>query len=92
MRRHSEWVTSRLPTRYCNLGSMYKCQVKYNEAIVYFERALGIYEKAFEMNHINIATILNSLGHIYDYQRNYDKAMACFERALRIYIKEYVRI
>ena len=49
-----------------NLEVIYRYKEKYDEMIVYYERALRIKEKIFEVDYINNTDIINNLGLIYD--------------------------
>ena len=67
-----------------NLGSTYDSQGKYDEAVVYNQRALKVYENAFGVDHINTADTIMNLGVTYRHQGKYDEAIAQYERALTI--------
>ena len=72
-----------------NLGLTYFSQGKYDEAIVRYERALRIFEKMFEVNHINTIVTINNLDMMYDSKGKYDEAIADYERSLRIKEKAF---
>ena len=69
---------------------MYSHQGKYNEVIAYYKHSLKIFEKTFEVDHINIVFTINDLGSIYHSQGKYDEAIANYEYSLRIFEKAFL--
>jgi tetratricopeptide (TPR) repeat protein len=70
-----------------NLGSLYKDQGKYGEALPLYQRALALTEKILGSEHINVATYLDNLGVLYQHQRAYGEALPLHQRALAIFEK-----
>jgi tetratricopeptide (TPR) repeat protein len=72
-----------------NIGSVYDSQGKYAEAMLQYQQALKIYDREFEVNHINSAGTLVNIGHVYSSQGKYAEAIMQSELALKIYDRQF---
>ncbi|CAF1156869.1 unnamed protein product [Adineta steineri] len=72
------------PFYYNNLGYVKDQQGHYEQAIEYFEKALGMWEKTLPANHSLLATSHNNIGSVYKNMKEHSKALSFFEKALEI--------
>src|SRR5436305_14613150 len=85
-----ERITSTRPIQsITSVSSTMHKAISYKEAMSYYERALKIYDREFEADHINSAKTINNLGNVYNSQGNYKEAISYYERALKIKDREF---
>jgi tetratricopeptide (TPR) repeat protein len=71
---------------YCHqLGYIKDKQGDYDEAIYYYEKALGILGKNVSPNHPSLAASYNNIGGVYKNMEKYLEALSFYEKALDIY-------
>lgn len=73
--RGKAWAYNRM-----GIGNFIKSN--YNEAVIYLQNALDIYEKLKEKR--NAIAMLGNIGNIYTHQGNYEKALQNFDKVLKI--------
>jgi tetratricopeptide (TPR) repeat protein len=93
--RWGDWVTTHQMVKDCaqqagnlagvaqtlgNLGSVYQCQRKWEQAIDCFEQSLEI-SRRLEDEH-SVAQTLNNLGTVYEPQSKWGQAIDCYEQSL----------
>jgi tetratricopeptide (TPR) repeat protein len=59
-------------------------QGEYEEAIIFYEKALDIYQKKFPSNHLDLSMLYNSIGTVYLRVGEYSKALSYYEKQLEI--------
>jgi Tfp pilus assembly protein PilF len=69
------------------LGWIKNSQKKYAEAIGFYEKSLGIWQKTLPPNHPDLATSYSNIGSAYGNMREYPKALSYYEKTLGIYEK-----
>ncbi|CAF0764713.1 unnamed protein product [Adineta steineri] len=69
---------------YNNIAYVKDNQGDYEQAIEYYRKAFGIWEKTLPANHPNIATSYNNIGSVYNNMGEYSKALSFYEKALEI--------
>jgi tetratricopeptide (TPR) repeat protein len=62
---------------------------QFQEAFVFFKRALKIDEREFGVDHINSAGTIHNIANVYSSQGRYADAISYYERALKIYEREF---
>ncbi len=67
-----------------NLGSLAWAEGKYGDALLHYERAAALWQKAFGLEHPFVANALNNAGLVLWNQGRYAEAAAKIEVALRI--------
>ncbi|NEO24350.1 tetratricopeptide repeat protein, partial [Moorena sp. SIO4A5] len=68
-----------------NIGSIYKNQGKYSQALDYYQQALAINQEFGDHGRHNVATNLNNIGSVYNVWGEYDKALDYYQQALAIF-------
>lgn len=69
---------------YIQLGIMKKNQGLYKEAILYFEKALRIYNRTLTQDHPDFAAVYCQMGLVYNDMHEYSNALEYYEKALKI--------
>jgi tetratricopeptide (TPR) repeat protein len=69
---------------YNQLGMAKDNQGDYEEAIIFYEKALKIAQKSLPPNHPDLATCYNNIGGVYGNMGEYPKALSSYEKALEI--------
>ena len=64
-----------------------QAQGKYDEALVYYQKALTIRIKVLGEEHPDVATSYNNIGAALEAQGKYDEALVYYQKALTIRIK-----
>jgi len=72
-------------TLYNNIGLNYKKASNFNEAIIYYEKALGIDDSLQLMD--NLALDYTNMGGVYFSWKKYDQALEYYQMSLNIYLK-----
>jgi len=66
-----------------NLGAIDYIQARYNDALVHFEKALGIFKAVYGSKpHAAVASSLNNIGSVYYCQGQYTQALDYYEQSL----------
>ncbi|CAF1266407.1 unnamed protein product [Adineta steineri] len=69
---------------YNNFGYVKYRHGDYEQAIEYYRKALGIWEKTLPVNHPNLAVSYSNIGGVYDSMGEYEKALSFYEKSLAI--------
>ncbi len=69
---------------YNNIGSMYQDKGDYDDALVQYQKALGIQEKVLGTEHPSTAATYNNIGAVYDDMGDYENALVQYQKALAI--------
>ncbi|CAF1069324.1 unnamed protein product [Adineta steineri] len=69
---------------YHYIGWIKDSQGKYEEALTFYEKSLGIYQKTLPPKHPSLAGSYNNIGNVHDKMGNYSKALSSHEKALEI--------
>ncbi|CAF1154900.1 unnamed protein product [Adineta steineri] len=69
---------------YHQLGMLKRNQGKYEEALIFYEKSLALYQKTLHPNHPDLASSYNNIGLVYKNMDNYSKARTFYERAVQI--------
>ena len=67
-----------------SMAFSYDSDACYTEAEPLYQQALVVYEKALGLEHLYVATNLNDLATLYRYQQQYEQAEPLYQRALHI--------
>ncbi|CAF1332148.1 unnamed protein product [Adineta steineri] len=67
---------------YNNFGYVKYRHGDYEQAIEYYRKALGIWEKTLSVNHPNLAISYSNIGGVYDSMGEYEKALSFYEKTL----------
>ena len=59
-----------------NIDIIINSQEKYDKTISYYERALNIYNREFEVNHIHLIITIMNIDNVYNSQGKYDEAIS----------------
>jgi tetratricopeptide (TPR) repeat protein len=68
-----------------NIGSSYRGQRKYDEALAHYEDAVNIQRACLPENHVHIAETLNSIGLVYLMSKDIEKAFNFYLSSLEMY-------
>jgi tetratricopeptide (TPR) repeat protein len=68
-----------------NLGTVYRHQGKYDDAITQYKRALRIDEKAFGVDHVNTADTIMNLGLVFESRKEFLLAKKHILRGYQIF-------
>lgn len=80
--------SSHLVARDCNdIGYIYNIMGDYDESLVWYQKALSIFEGLNELNEIGI--IHNNIGHVYQAQNKYEQSRLSLGKALIIFEKTH---
>ena len=66
------WLLTSLVGYFCSNG-------QYDDAILYYEHALTIYDSEAGVDNISLVDIFIGLGWVYDYQGKYEKALSYYK-------------
>ncbi|CAF1038072.1 unnamed protein product [Adineta steineri] len=69
---------------YVQLGLITMDQGKYQEALTFYEKSLGICQNTLPPSHPNLAISYNNIGNVHRIMGNYSKALLSHEKALEI--------
>ena len=67
-----------------HIGNILLYQGKLNEALDYQKRAMSIYKKDYQSDHIYIAHTLHSIAYILGRQEKYEESLKVYQQALTI--------
>jgi tetratricopeptide (TPR) repeat protein len=70
-----------------NLGSAFKGNGEYDQALDIFNQALALNERRFGKYHLHVARDYNNIGGVFHAEREYEKALYNFTIALEINLK-----
>ena len=56
----------------------------YDEALLFYEKALELTKKEYGENHVDVATSYNNIASVYNSQGKYDEALELYNKALNI--------
>jgi tetratricopeptide (TPR) repeat protein len=76
---------------YHEIGLTKDQQGEYEEAIIFYEKALDIYQKKFPSNHLDLSMLYNSIGTVYLRVGEYSKALSYYEKVLEIRQQSFPR-
>ena len=74
---------------YDNMAVSYLELDDYEQAIIYLNKSIKIYEKVFGEDNVRITNALHNLAISYKRRGNYKEAISCYEKAAQIRIKYY---
>ena len=69
---------------YNNLGCVYENLLEYEQALVYYEKAMKIWKEIYGENHLNIAACLNNIACVHSARDNQRKALQLYQQVLQI--------
>ena len=72
---------------YNDIGSVYKAQGQYAEALEYHQKILPIKIRVPGHDHVSVATSYNNIGHVYQEQGQYAEALEYHQKSLAIKIR-----
>jgi len=76
--------------RVCNIiGIILTDRAEFNDAMIYFKKALNICLAIYGENHTHTATVYHGMGNVFANQNRLDDALIHFEKALDIYLAIY---
>ncbi|CAF3665333.1 unnamed protein product [Rotaria sordida] len=70
-------------------GKIFEQQEKYDEALIFHQKALTILEEYYQSSHIDIAVSLYCISQVLIGQQSYNKALEICQRAMSIYTRYY---
>ncbi|CAF4418969.1 unnamed protein product, partial [Rotaria magnacalcarata] len=74
---------------YVNISRIHRKKDNLDLAMESLKKALRIFERVYDDEHLVVADCLNSMGYIYMTQKNPERAMDCFQKALTIDEKHF---
>lgn len=72
---------------YDNIGNYYENISDYNNALVYYKKALKIQQRLFPEYHLDIAKSYNNIGILYYRKEKFEKALKYYKKAMTVYLK-----
>ena len=68
-----------------NIGVVYANKDAYDEALVWYRKALDIWERLVGAEHPETARAMNNIGTTYAHKGEYHEALAWYRKALAVY-------